>query len=289
VHRNSLAFAFTLSVAIAIPELAHASPEQDALLFLDSRVLPKKASACSARIPGYPARFEPAFRTWLARNKAHLASGEAFLRADAERTKVPFEPDVEAVAVDISQRWTARPAHAARQLRGLADPVEGVGGRLNGRSSFASQHGTTTPPSREAITPESSTSSTTTRSPAWFRVRIETTSRARKAASTATSICTTATPGASSRRDCSMSSASDGPVSVLRPMTASEYAEWVEQSITGYAADKVASGQWTPEESLELTRKEIGGLLPLGLETPGNHSSPSSTPELLPWECSGTP
>jgi len=68
-----------------------------------------------------------------------------------------------------------------------------------------------------------------------------------------------------------MSSTSENLVSTLRPMTASEYADWVEQSITGYAADKVASGQWTPEESLELTRKEIADLLPLGLETPGNH------------------
>ena len=67
-----------------------------------------------------------------------------------------------------------------------------------------------------------------------------------------------------------MSNASDGSMSTLRPMTASEYADWFEQSITGYAADKILSGQWTPEESLDLTRKELAGLLPLGLETPGN-------------------
>ena len=109
MHRNSLAFAFALSAALALPELAHASPEQDALLFLDSRVMPKKASACSARIAGYSARFEPAFRAWLARNTAHVTSGEAFLRADAEKTRVPFEPDVEAVAVGISQQWTSAP------------------------------------------------------------------------------------------------------------------------------------------------------------------------------------
>jgi len=112
VHSNSLAFAFTLLVAVAIPEHARASPEQDALLFLDSRVMPRKAAACSARIASYSARFEPAFRAWLARNKEHVASGEAFLRADAERTKVPFEPDVEAVAVGISQQWTAAPLPA---------------------------------------------------------------------------------------------------------------------------------------------------------------------------------
>ena len=109
VHKNSLAFAFALSMAVAIPEPAHAAPEQDALLFLDSRVMPRKAAACSARIASYSGRFEPAFRAWLARNKEHVAAGEAFLRADAERTKTPFEPDVEAVAVDISQRWTSAP------------------------------------------------------------------------------------------------------------------------------------------------------------------------------------
>jgi len=88
---------------------AHASPEQDALLFLDSRVMPRKADACSARISGYSARYEPAFRAWLARNKEHVTSGEAFLRADAQRTNVPFEPDVQALAASISQQWTSAP------------------------------------------------------------------------------------------------------------------------------------------------------------------------------------
>jgi ribosomal protein S18 acetylase RimI-like enzyme len=54
-------------------------------------------------------------------------------------------------------------------------------------------------------------------------------------------------------------------------MTTSEYAEWVEESIPGYAADKVASGQWSQEESLALSRKENAELLPLGLDTPENH------------------
>jgi len=67
-----------------------------------------------------------------------------------------------------------------------------------------------------------------------------------------------------------MSNASGGG-STLRPMTPAEYAEWVERSVAGYALDKVASGQWTAEVSLELAREELGELLPLGLETPGNH------------------
>ncbi len=54
-------------------------------------------------------------------------------------------------------------------------------------------------------------------------------------------------------------------------MKASEYAAWLEESIAGYAADKVASGQWSQDESLELSRKENAELLPHGLETPENH------------------
>ena len=96
-------------MAAAMIGPARASPEQDALLFVDSRVMPRKAAACSARISGYSTRFEPAFRAWLDRNKERVASGEAFLRADAQRTNVPFEPDVQALAAGISQQWTSAP------------------------------------------------------------------------------------------------------------------------------------------------------------------------------------
>jgi ribosomal protein S18 acetylase RimI-like enzyme len=57
----------------------------------------------------------------------------------------------------------------------------------------------------------------------------------------------------------------------LRPMTASEYAEWLVESIPAYAQDKVSSGQWSAEESLEQSRREHDELLPQGLETPDNH------------------
>lgn len=57
---------------------------------------------------------------------------------------------------------------------------------------------------------------------------------------------------------------------VLRPMTRYEYAEWVKATIPGYAADKVASGQWSEEESLQLSTKEYEELLPQGLTTPDN-------------------
>jgi len=106
---STLVAVAALALATSTPTPVLASPEQDALIFLDSQVLPKKAATCAARIAGYSARFDPAFRTWLSRNKDHVASGEAFLRADAARTKVPFEPDVQAIATGVTQQWAAAP------------------------------------------------------------------------------------------------------------------------------------------------------------------------------------
>jgi ribosomal protein S18 acetylase RimI-like enzyme len=60
-------------------------------------------------------------------------------------------------------------------------------------------------------------------------------------------------------------------MTVLRPMTPTEYTAWLDESIPAYAADKVASGQWSQAESLELSRKNNDELLPQGLQTPDNH------------------
>ena len=60
-------------------------------------------------------------------------------------------------------------------------------------------------------------------------------------------------------------------MSALRPMTPSEYADWLVESIPAYATDKVASGQWSAAESLELSRREHDELLPQALATPDNH------------------
>jgi hypothetical protein len=110
MRRDLLALTIVSCMAASAPEDARAaSPAEDALLFLDSQVLPRKAAVCSARISGYSARFEAAFRLWLATNKDHVAAGEAFLRADAERTQVPFERDVQAVIDGVTQQWTAAP------------------------------------------------------------------------------------------------------------------------------------------------------------------------------------
>lgn len=60
-------------------------------------------------------------------------------------------------------------------------------------------------------------------------------------------------------------------MTALRTMTSAEYAAWLQVSIPAYAADKVASGQWTEEESLERSRKENDELLPQGLNTADNY------------------
>ena len=60
-------------------------------------------------------------------------------------------------------------------------------------------------------------------------------------------------------------------MTVLRPMTPSEYTAWLDESIPAYAADKVASGQWSQAESLALSRKDNDELLPQGQQTPDSH------------------
>lgn len=57
----------------------------------------------------------------------------------------------------------------------------------------------------------------------------------------------------------------------MRRMDESEFVVWKEQVIPAYALDKVASGQWSHEASLELSRKEFEELLPKDHQTPDNH------------------
>jgi ribosomal protein S18 acetylase RimI-like enzyme len=53
-------------------------------------------------------------------------------------------------------------------------------------------------------------------------------------------------------------------------MTQSGYESWLQDAIPAYADDKIASGQWSADEALELSAKEHAELLPLGLATPEN-------------------
>lgn len=54
-------------------------------------------------------------------------------------------------------------------------------------------------------------------------------------------------------------------------MEAGEFAAFVEATVVGYAADKVAAGQWSAAEARALARSELDELLPQGLATPGHH------------------
>jgi ribosomal protein S18 acetylase RimI-like enzyme len=58
---------------------------------------------------------------------------------------------------------------------------------------------------------------------------------------------------------------------VLAPMTEPEYRAFVDAAIPGDAADKVAAGQWTAEESMTLARKSYDERLPAGWRTADNH------------------
>lgn len=60
-------------------------------------------------------------------------------------------------------------------------------------------------------------------------------------------------------------------MAVLVPMSEAEFASFVATAIPSYAADKVASGQWTIEQSLELSRAAFEELLPKGRQTANNY------------------
>ena len=53
-------------------------------------------------------------------------------------------------------------------------------------------------------------------------------------------------------------------------MTQARYDTWLVQTIHEYAAEKVASGNYPAEGSLERSKAEFDTLLPGGLETPGH-------------------
>ncbi|MFC3832635.1 MULTISPECIES: GNAT family N-acetyltransferase [Deinococcus] len=56
----------------------------------------------------------------------------------------------------------------------------------------------------------------------------------------------------------------------LRPMNAAAFERFVAHSAPQYAAEKVASGEWTPEEAPERGEREFRQLLPQGPDTPDN-------------------
>lgn len=53
-------------------------------------------------------------------------------------------------------------------------------------------------------------------------------------------------------------------------MTQARYETWLEATIREYAAEKVASGNYAEEGSIERSRAEFEALLPKGLQTEGH-------------------
>jgi ribosomal protein S18 acetylase RimI-like enzyme len=53
-------------------------------------------------------------------------------------------------------------------------------------------------------------------------------------------------------------------------MTQDRYDAWLERTIREYAAEKVASGNYAEEGSVNRSREEFDLLLPQGLQTPGH-------------------
>ena len=56
----------------------------------------------------------------------------------------------------------------------------------------------------------------------------------------------------------------------LAPMTGEAYSVWLARTIPEYAAEHVASGRWTEEESLARSQREFDELLTDGRSTPGH-------------------
>jgi len=59
-------------------------------------------------------------------------------------------------------------------------------------------------------------------------------------------------------------------MTVLTPMTESEYSAYLAFAIPDFARDKVLAGQWSEAESLARAREDYAQSLPQGLATPDN-------------------
>ncbi len=60
-------------------------------------------------------------------------------------------------------------------------------------------------------------------------------------------------------------------MTILSPMTETEFSSYIQQSISEYAQDKVKSGQWSKQESIDKARDDINSTLPDGLKTANNY------------------
>ncbi|MFJ7730612.1 GNAT family N-acetyltransferase [Lysinibacillus sp. NPDC097231] len=57
----------------------------------------------------------------------------------------------------------------------------------------------------------------------------------------------------------------------LKPMTQEEFKQYISYAIEDYANDKIASGNWSEDEALDLSKKSFDRLLPEDEKTENNH------------------
>jgi hypothetical protein len=76
---------------------AERSPDQDAMLFMESVAAPVRAQRCAKDLPDHLARFAPLHAQWLRRNASRIAAGKSFLEADAASAGKSFAGFVRAL------------------------------------------------------------------------------------------------------------------------------------------------------------------------------------------------
>ncbi|MGE7765636.1 GNAT family N-acetyltransferase [Peribacillus sp. NPDC096540] len=57
----------------------------------------------------------------------------------------------------------------------------------------------------------------------------------------------------------------------LKPITQEDFKQYIIHAIDDYAKDKVASGNWSEDEAIDLSRKEFSQLLPKGEKSEFNY------------------
>jgi len=77
-------------------------------------------------------------------------------------------------------------------------------------------------------------------------------------------------------------------MTILVPMPAERFAEFVDAAAASHAADNVASGRWSAQEAQALARAELERLLPDGHGTPDHYlydikSDPEGAPLGFVW------
>jgi len=60
-------------------------------------------------------------------------------------------------------------------------------------------------------------------------------------------------------------------VTVLVPMSAEVYGDYLQAAVAGYAKDNVDAGRWPEQGALARSRVDFANLLPRGLDTPDNY------------------